>query len=102
MAHAEHKVSGLKLQTPKSPVLQWNEHTTLKCFVCRQFPKPAFSVSRKDGRLDSFFTASFMVRICCLKLYWTLFLENHLSLGLENQDTQGILLQGVSPEYKQK
>jgi hypothetical protein len=92
----------LKLQTPKSPVLQWDEGTTLKCFVGQQFPKPSLDVSTKDGRLDPFFTASFMVRICGLKLDWTPFLENHLSLDRRTKTLKVFPYKACLLGYKQE
>lgn len=69
-----------RLLTPQTPLLQWDDTTTLEQFVGKQFPKSSSDLQAKASRLDSFFTASFMVKTCGLKLDFTPMLENHLSL----------------------
>ena len=70
----------MKLQTPQTPVIQWNDGTTLEALVTRQFPLASWSVSSREGRLRPEFTAAWMVRICDLKISWTTCLADHLRL----------------------
>ncbi|MCJ1383216.1 hypothetical protein MMC17_006329 [Xylographa soralifera] len=70
-----------KLQTLKSPSLQWDEVSTLEDFISRQFPVSKRQIFSRDGRLDPNFTVANMIRICGLKLEWTQSLEDHLRLN---------------------
>jgi hypothetical protein len=69
-----------KLQTPQTPVLQWDDSTALSSFVASQFPKARWHLDVRASRLDPYFTAVNMVRICGLKIEWTDSLEDHLRL----------------------
>jgi hypothetical protein len=69
-----------KLQTPQTPVLQWDDSTTLSSFIASQFPKARWHLDVRACRLDPYFTAVNMVRICGLKIEWTDSLEDHLRL----------------------
>lgn len=70
----------LGVQTLQKPTIQWDDTSTLKDFVASQFPPSNWSLTERKFRLDPFFTAANMVRICGLKLEWTESLEDHLRL----------------------
>jgi len=69
-----------KLVMPLNPSIQWNDTKTLREFVAQQFSKEKLHLEPKDCRLSHLFTASFMVKVCGLKLEFTSRLENHLCL----------------------
>ncbi len=68
------------LLTPQTPTIQWDDRSTLRDFVVRQFPRAKWQPTARESRLDPYFTAANMVRICGLKLDWTDSLEDHLRL----------------------
>ena len=73
----------LRLQTPLTPTIQWDDELTLETLVADQFPIASWSVSSREGRLHPAFTAAAMVRICGLKISWTTCLADHLRLDQE-------------------
>jgi hypothetical protein len=70
----------LGVQTLQKPAIQWDDASTLEDFVASQFPPSNWPLAERKARLDPFFTAANMVRICGLKLEWTESLEDHLRL----------------------
>jgi len=69
-----------ELDTPDTPIIQWDEKSSLESFVSRQFPPTKSPVYVRESRLDPCFTVVNMIRICGLKLEWSEHLEDHLRL----------------------
>ena len=70
----------LRLQTPQTPSLMWDEGESFENFLGKTFRCSKGSIETKDSRLDPSFTAAFMVDICGLRLEWTDCLADHLRL----------------------
>lgn len=70
----------LRLQTPQTPVLMWDDDLPFEEFLDRTFPTARWQIGAKDSRLHPSFTAAFMVEICGLHLEWTDCLADHLRL----------------------
>lgn len=75
----------LSVQTLQKPSICWHDDSTLKDFVASQFPVSSWFLEARESRLDPFFTAANMVRICGLKLDWTESLDDHLRLDRRNK-----------------
>ena len=69
--------TAFKMQTSQIPAVQWDDESTLQNFIDRLFPATAWPITHRDGRVDPYFTAANMVRVCGLKLRWTSSLEDH-------------------------
>jgi len=70
----------LKLQSPQTPILVWDENLPFKDFIDHTFPRSKWQIGVKDSRLHPSFTAAFMVEVCGLHLEWTDCLADHLRL----------------------
>jgi hypothetical protein len=70
----------LRVLDHQKPALHWQDDCSLEEFVTSQFPPSIWSLEARESRLDPFFTAANMARICGLKLEWTESLEDHLRL----------------------
>ena len=68
------------LQTPQTPVVQWNDEATLLSFVTKQFACSTKFISGRDRRVHPLFTVANMASICGLRVEWTQSLEDHLRL----------------------
>ena len=68
----------------KSPTstysIEWDDLTTLRNFIAKQFPRRKMDLEPKHSRLSHMFTVSFMVKVCGLKVEFTSRLEHHLRL----------------------
>jgi len=65
---------------PRRPVREWNDKGSLEDFIKDTFPSAKSSLSARESRLNPFFTAANMVKICGLKIQWTPYLDDHLRL----------------------
>ena len=68
------------LQTLQTPVLQWDDTTTLLNFINRQFSDSPQTISSRDSRINPLFTVPNMISICGLQIEWTQSLQDHLRL----------------------
>lgn len=66
--------------TPSTSSVEWDDTTTLRQFIVKQFPRRRLDLEPKHSRLSHVFTVGFMVKVCGLKLEFTSTLENHLRL----------------------
>jgi hypothetical protein len=75
-------VQPLELQdtTSGTRALLWNDELSLCTFVACQFPSAKSHISPREGRLDPYFTAANLSRICKVRIEWTDSLEDHLRL----------------------
>lgn len=78
----------------ESACVQWDDISSLRAFLVLLFPKARWNVSPAKSRPGRHFTASFLTRVCGIRIVWTSSLADHLRLDLN----QGVLL--VFP-YKQ-
>ena len=69
-----------RLQMPETPILRWNDSTSLEDFIAQHFPRSNWQITPRECCLDPWFTVANMVRICQLRIRWTDSLENHLRL----------------------
>jgi hypothetical protein len=69
-----------KFLTPSTHSLKWDDTTTLRQFIVKQFPRRKLDLEPKHSRLSHMFTVGFMVKVCGLKIEFTSRLENHLRL----------------------
>jgi hypothetical protein len=71
--------------SPRTPVLEWNDASTLQDFLLGLFPKAQWHLQAREGRLHPYFTVANMIKICGLRLEWTDSLEDHLRLDRRNK-----------------
>ena len=80
MAHVNARDQELRVQTLQKLSIHWQNDCTLEDFVALQISPSNWSLEARESRLDPFFMAANMVRICGLKLKWTESVEDHLRL----------------------
>jgi hypothetical protein len=71
---------------PRRPYQEWNDKETLEDFIKDAFPPAKSPLSARESRLNPFFTAANMVKICGLKIQWTPYLDDHLRLDHQSGD----------------
>lgn len=64
-------------EAPRKP---WLEYQSLDDLIKSLFPQSRIDLNLKESRLDPYFTATNLEKICGLRLEWTQCLANHLRL----------------------
>jgi hypothetical protein len=64
-------------EAPRKP---WQEYDSLDDLIKSLFPQSKIELDLKESRLDPYFTATNLDKICGLRLEWTRCLANHLRL----------------------